>query len=125
MSYALKVDARRQPPVWGFGDRLRAVRREDGVTQAEMALKLGVGLKAYSAWESGASRPADMVRTAEMLEERTGIARSWWLGWDEMPGSDAFNSRWNSSDVTEGADSDTSRVYGESYTSHAALTRSA
>lgn len=74
---------RRRPPTWGFGDRLRLVRRELGYTQAEMAVQLGCGLKAYSAWESGASRPADLVAVAEHLEMVTGIARGWWLGWGE------------------------------------------
>lgn len=29
-----------------------------------MAIRIGVGLKAYSAWESGASRPADLPAPA-------------------------------------------------------------
>lgn len=74
---------RRPAPRWGFGDRLRLVRRDLGLTQAEMAIRVGVGLKAYSAWESGASRPADPPKTAEHLEAVTGIDRTWWLGWGE------------------------------------------
>lgn len=74
---------RRPAPRFGFGDRLRLVRRDLGLTQAEMAIRVGVGLKAYSAWESGQSRPADLPATAEHLEGITGIDRSWWLGWGE------------------------------------------
>lgn len=74
---------RRPAPKFGFGDRLRLVRRDLGLTQAEMAIRIGCGLKAYSAWESGQSRPADLPSTAEHLEEVTGIERSWWLGWGE------------------------------------------
>jgi len=43
---------------------------------------------AYSSWESGQARPADMVERAELLEGSTGIERAWWLGWadDKGPG---------------------------------------
>lgn len=53
---------RRPAPRFGFGDRLRLVRRDLGVTQAEMAMKVGVGLKAYSAWESGQFEVAQLHR---------------------------------------------------------------
>lgn len=74
---------RRPAPKFGFGDRLRVVRRELGLTQAEMAIRIGSGLKAYSAWESGQSKPADLPAAAEHLEQVTGIDRGWWLGWGD------------------------------------------
>ena len=73
----------RPAPRFGFGDRLRLVRRDLGKTQAEMAMHVGAGLKSYSSWESGQSRPADLADWAERLELRTGIGRAWWLGWGE------------------------------------------
>lgn len=86
MTPALKA-ARRPAPRFGFGDRLRLVRREMGLSQAEMAIRIGVGGKAYAAWESGQSRPADLPQRALQLETLTGIERGWWLGWDETPPS--------------------------------------
>ena len=59
---------------------MRLVRRDLGLTQAEMAESIGVGLKAYGAWESGINSPSNIVETAELLERATGIAWSWWLG---------------------------------------------
>ena len=106
---------RRPAPRWGFGDRLRLVRRDLGLTQAEMADRIGVGLKAYSAWESGASRPADLPRTAEHLQETTGIDRTWWLGWgdgspDGLPRLDSnqqpagYSADWPELDPTDPLD---------------------
>ena len=74
---------RRPAPEFGFGDRLRLVRRDLGLTQAEMAIRLGSGLKAYSAWESGQSKPSDLPAAAIHLEQVTGIDRGWWLGWGD------------------------------------------
>jgi transcriptional regulator with XRE-family HTH domain len=87
MTPALKASPR-PAPRFGFGDRLRLVRREMGLSQAEMAIRIGVGGKAYSAWESGQARPADLPARALQLENITGIARSWWLGWDDLPPTD-------------------------------------
>ncbi len=46
-----------------------------------MAIRICVGLKSYSSWESGQARPADLAERAVLLEEATGVERTWWLGW--------------------------------------------
>lgn len=72
-------------PSWSFADRLRKARREyTTFTQPEMADALGVGLKAYSAWEAGKNKhPQDIATIASKLNELTGIPRTWFLGWEE------------------------------------------
>lgn len=79
----------RRIPTWTFGERARKVRRELGLTQSDMAEKLGVTYPAYSSWESGRHTPADIASMAVKLEQATGVAREWFLGWaDETPGPD-------------------------------------
>lgn len=75
-----------------------------GLTQIEMAERLGVGARAYSAWESGASRPGDVIRLAEVLEGATGIDRAWWLGWNDTPGGYARGGLANTQQYLPGAD---------------------
>lgn len=72
---------RRHVPQWNFADRARKVRRDLGLGQLEMAEKLGVGLKAYSAWESGKNSPEDIVSIAVKFEKASGVPRTWFLGW--------------------------------------------
>ena len=40
-----------------FGDNLRAMRKANGLTQAELAQKLGVSPQAVSFWEMGSNEP--------------------------------------------------------------------
>lgn len=75
------VQMRHRYPTFSFGERVRKVRRESGMTQAEFAEKLGVGRQAYAAWEVDKNQPPRMVEVAEKLEDLTGVAREWFLGW--------------------------------------------
>ncbi|WP_375537680.1 helix-turn-helix domain-containing protein [Curtobacterium sp. MCBD17_032] len=77
---------RRRYPTFSFGERVRKVRRETGMTQAEFAEKLGVGRQAYAAWEVDKNTPPRMVEVAERLEELTGVGREWFLGWADGSG---------------------------------------
>lgn len=72
-------------PAWSFADRLRKARREyTSFTQQQMADALEVGLKAYSAWESGKNQhPQNVIEIANKLNELTGIPRTWFLGWED------------------------------------------
>lgn len=73
-------------PQWSFADRVRKVRREVlGLTQDEMATELGVGLKAYSAWEAGKNTPADILDMAGRLQKVSGVPREWFIGWKDEP----------------------------------------
>lgn len=72
-------------PHWTFGDRLRRVRREAGLTQAQMAARLGCGAKAYASWEIDVFSPRDGVAIARRLEALTGVPAAWILGVEPRP----------------------------------------
>lgn len=73
-------------PQWTFAERARKVRREMGWTQQGMADALNVGLKAYSAWESGSNTPKNVLDIAISMEQITGVPKQWFIGWiDETP----------------------------------------
>lgn len=75
-------------PAWDFSDRIRKVRRAIAkMTQADMAKELGVSQKAYAAWESGLSTPADIVAVAKRIafRWRGQVTASWLLGVEERP----------------------------------------
>ena len=87
-------------PQWTFADRARKVRRDLKLGQAEMADRLGVGLKAYSAWESGKNTPEDIVTIAVLFERASGVPRTWFLGW--IDDQEARSPRLNASPQTLG-----------------------
>ncbi len=71
-------------PTWTLADRLRKIRRDVlRIEQRDMADRLGMGAQAYSAWESGRSRPRDVVAVARRIEMLTGVPAGWTLGLDE------------------------------------------
>ncbi|QOR55326.1 MAG: hypothetical protein SHS37scaffold537_24 [Phage 68_12] len=74
-------------PTWTFAERVRKVRRDQGLTQAAFADQLDVGEKAYAAWESGKNEPGSLVDVAVKLEQTTGVPRQWFLGWLDEPTS--------------------------------------
>lgn len=77
-------------PQWTFAERARKVRRDLGLTQQQMADALEVGLKRYSAWESGKNTPDDITGIAVAFERVSGTPRTWFLGWsnEESPRPD-------------------------------------
>lgn len=79
------VVPRRPAPRLHFGDYVRAARREMHLGQVEFAVLIGVKRVTLGAWESGKNTPGDIPATAEMLEERTGFSRAWFLGWGDAP----------------------------------------
>lgn len=68
-------------PAWSWGDRVRKVRRDMGMTQAQFAELTGFGEKAIAAWEAGRNTP-DVPEASVALERSTGVDRLWWIGWD-------------------------------------------
>lgn len=73
-------------PEWTFADRVRKVRRELGLTQVEMAERIGVDDKRYSQWEAGGNRPRDIVKIAQRIEVETGYSASWLVGLSVVTG---------------------------------------
>lgn len=82
MTNVLPLLRRKKRPTWSFADRVRKVRRELGMTQAQFAELTGFGEKSIAAWETGKNTP-NLVAASVKLEETTEIDRYWWLGWDE------------------------------------------
>lgn len=81
---------KKRPPRIKLGDRTRVVRRELGMTQAEFARELAHYLptvkdRAYGAWEAGINEPENKDEVCEALEEMTGYAKEWFMGWADAP----------------------------------------
>ena|SRR5665647_1095202 len=70
-------------PRWTFADKLRKVRTDLGLHQRDFAEKLEVSAPAYAAWESGRTRPQNIVALAKRVEMLTQIPAWWLLGLDE------------------------------------------
>ena len=71
-------------PEWDFSDRLRKIRREVAhLTQEQMAAELGTTQRAYAAWESGRTKPDDIVAVAKRIGLRWRIPPAWTLGLDD------------------------------------------
>jgi len=69
-------------PAWTFGDRLRKVRRDLGIEQAEFAVALGVTRPRLGGWESGTRgvRADEATTIARRVQERYGVPAAWLLG---------------------------------------------
>lgn len=67
-------------PEWTFGDRLRKVRRERGVSQGDAAEKLGVKPTQIASWETSGNKPRDIVAIAKRCQMAWGIPAEWMLG---------------------------------------------
>jgi len=64
--------------VAGFSDRLRALRAEKGMKQAELGTALGVSASAVSYWESGRGVPH--LDTIQQLADHFGVSMDYMLG---------------------------------------------
>ena len=58
-----------------IGETLRELRKEKGVTQAEVADKIGVSVAAYNMYESGVRIPRDPIKEAicEYFQKQPGV----------------------------------------------------
>ena len=69
-----------QVPEWTFGDRIRKIRREAGLSQGEFADRIERGVKSIAAWESGKNEPGDVVTVAKRIQATFGVRADWTLG---------------------------------------------
>ena len=65
---------------WTLGDRLRKIRRREGISQGEFAEALGVNRKSIAAWESDINQPRTSVDLAKRIEKTYGVPAVWTLG---------------------------------------------
>lgn len=77
---------------WTFGDRLRKVRREAGISQAEFADRIGVGHGSLANWESDLAKCRDEVAVARAVEREFGVPASWTLGLDDPRPDGSFTA---------------------------------
>jgi transcriptional regulator with XRE-family HTH domain len=99
-------------PTWDFSDRLRKIRREVAhLTQEQMAAELGASQRAYAAWETGRTKPDDIVAVAKRIALRWGIPPTWTLGLDDSPPPPDGDGgeRWSARDQVSGRSSVQSR----------------
>lgn len=69
----------RRFPVWTLGDKMRKARELAGLSQAEMALKIGVSRQSVSNYEVGATEnPRRIVLNA--WAAATGVPVEWFTG---------------------------------------------
>ena len=68
---------------WTFGDRLRKIRRVNGLSQKEFAAEIGADPKSLSAWESDAWLPRGIMAIARRIAIRYRVPIAWVLGVDD------------------------------------------
>ena len=53
-----------------FSERLKKLRKDTGLTQVDVASKLGISQQAYASWERGAKKPTqeNLVKIAQILD---------------------------------------------------------
>lgn len=69
-----------QVPQWSVQDRLRKAREHAGMTQLELATAIGVARNSVSNYESGATKPRQIVLNQWSLA--TGVPVSWLMTGD-------------------------------------------
>ena len=52
-----------------FSERLKKLRKDTGLTQVDVASKLGISQQAYASWERGVKKPTqdNLVKIAQIL----------------------------------------------------------
>lgn len=70
------------------GRRIRQARRELGLTQAELATRIGVSLGVVDRFETGKGDPSDKL---EEIAEITGRPLSWYTSTDQYDGGDGIS----------------------------------
>lgn len=83
-----------------IGDRLRRIRTQKGLSQAEVAKAIGVRQQTYQGWESGAHGPR--WQRAQKLAEYFQVSTEWLLGEKGTAGG-ALDSAENNVDAAPAA----------------------
>lgn len=80
MSNAPVIRIRAKVPAWTPNERLRKIRREVDLSQADFAARIGVKATTLSAWEAGRNRIPDVLALSELLELEFGYSKYWFRG---------------------------------------------
>lgn len=65
-------------PQWSVGDRMAKARKDAGLSQEDMANRLGVKLPTVSTWERDFRQPREMLTVLASWAAICGVPR-WWL----------------------------------------------
>lgn len=76
---------------FSLGERLAKARKHAGITQDEMAEKLGVSHSTIAKWELDKSQPRNMLTLVEKWAELTGVSPAWIIGFNK-PGSSTLSN---------------------------------
>lgn len=96
MTTATRNDAG-QVPQWSVQDRLRKAREHAGLTQLELAESIGVARNSVSNYESGATKPRQIVLNQWSLA--TGVPLSWLQLGDDNDGCAMSDSNTQPADL--------------------------
>lgn len=86
-----------------FSERLKTLRKEAGLTQVDVAEKLGISQPAYASWERGVKKPTqvNLVKIAQVLN----VSVDYLVGNSEEKAGELDNIellfRMNSKELTE------------------------
>jgi transcriptional regulator with XRE-family HTH domain len=69
-------------PVWTLGDRLAKAREHAGLTQEEMAERMGVSHSSIAKYENDAAQPRRFLTRMEQWAAICGVELNWLLGID-------------------------------------------
>lgn len=64
-----------------FGERLKKARKDSGMTQIELAAKVGAYQTKYQNWECDVHEPD--IATIKRLSDALGVSVDWLMGLDE------------------------------------------
>lgn len=67
-------------PEWTLGERMAKARKEAGMTQDDIAEKLGCSSGAVAQWERELSQPRKFMATMRKWATVTGVSEAWLLG---------------------------------------------
>lgn len=82
---------RTQTPAWTLGDRIRKARKSAGMTQAQLAAAIGdASATSVNNWETGASKPRELVDTCRAIAVATGVPFEWVLLGDQEPAGSRY-----------------------------------
>ena len=80
MSMAPVIRIRAKVPSWNPNERLRKIRRDEGLSMTDFAAKLGVKESTYAAWETGRNKVPDLLTLSETIEDVFGYSKYWVRG---------------------------------------------
>lgn len=81
--YIIFMNEKRKLKNGGFGTRVRLLRKRKGLTQVELAQRLGVTQRGISYYENEAANPS--MEIIEKIAEAIGVSKRLLIEYDEQP----------------------------------------